>query len=299
MVRSKSSPHLRDDAVTEIQARALAPTVQSAPRDIHDPDAEIRVLSSDERYEPGAPLGAGGMGEVRLCRDRMIGREVAVKKVLPAHAQVSESRARFAREARVQGQLEHPAIVPVYDFGVDHEGKPYFTMKRVRGVTLESVIDALRRGDEATSRTYTLHKLLGAFVHVCLAIDFAHEHGVLHRDLKPSNVMLGGYGEVYVLDWGLAKVRSATSDLEPDSKQAPLPSVDAYGSTPTEVGSVLGTPGYMAPEQIRGAPADERTDVYALGSILFEILTHERLHGDGSVEVMTQRALDGIDARPS
>lgn len=285
-----------DDAITEVQAGALAPTVHSSTRDITDPDAEIVVLPTSERYEPRAQLGAGGMGEVRLGLDRMIGREVAIKSVLPAHANAADIRARFAREARVQGQLEHPAIVPVYDFGIDADGKPYFTMKRVRGVTLENVVDALRRGDEATARTYTLHKLLGAFVQVCFAIDFAHEHGVLHRDLKPSNVMLGGYGEVYVLDWGLAKVSSAA---EVASERIPKAPIATHGSTPTAAGSVLGTPGYMAPEQIHGADADRRTDVYALGSILFEILTHERLHGDGPVEVMTQRTLEGVDARPS
>lgn len=283
----------------------------SHPRDIDDPDAEISVLPASERYEQRASLGEGGMGEVRLCRDRVIGREVALKVVLPTHANRSEIRARFVREARVQGQLEHPAIVPVYDFGVDADGQPYFTMKRVRGVTLENVLDGLRRDDDVTKRLYTAHRLLAAFVQVCLAIDFAHERGVLHRDLKPGNVMLGGHGEIYVLDWGLAKVRSASRSLESASS---TPAADVTGATsahsteadvvavksaPTEVGAVLGTPGYMAPEQIRGEPLDARTDIYLLGGILFEILTLEPLHGGGSFAGMMKRALDGADARPS
>jgi len=284
----------------------------SHPRDIDDPDAEVPVIPNEERYEQRESLGEGGMGEVRLCRDRVIGREVALKVVLPAHAGRSEIRARFIREARVQGQLEHPAIVPVYDFGVDADGHPYFTMKRVRGVTLESVLDALRRDDDATRRLYTAHRLLAAFVQVCLAIDFAHERGVLHRDLKPGNVMLGGHGEVYVLDWGLAKVRSASRSFASASASS-TPAARETGATstegdvvsgdvksaPTEAGAVLGTPGYMAPEQIRGEPLDARTDIYLLGGILFELLTLEPLHGGGSFAGMMKRALEGADARPS
>jgi eukaryotic-like serine/threonine-protein kinase len=238
----------------------------------------------------------------------MIGRDVALKGVLAAHATRTEIRSRFIREARVQGQLEHPAIVPVYDFGTDAEGQPFFTMKRVRGVTLERVLDALRRGDEATARLYTRHKLLGAFVQVCLAIDFAHERGVLHRDLKPANVMLGGYGEVYVLDWGLAKVRSASRSFESApltraAKSEPTASheepVADVKSAPTAVGIVLGTPGYMAPEQVKGEPVDLRTDIYLLGGILFEILTLEPLHGGGTIAGMMKRALEGVEARAS
>ncbi len=163
-------------------------------------------------------------------------------------------RARFVREARVQAQLEHPAIVPVYDFGIDGAGQPFFTMKCVRGATLESAIDDLRRADETALRLFTRHKLLAAFVQVCLAVDFAHERGVIHRDLKPANVMLGGHGEVYVLDWGVAKVRSATRTLDPTAEDAPEPVDDAppegtttTKSAPTAAGAMLGTPGYMAP----------------------------------------------------
>ncbi|MBS2012888.1 MAG: protein kinase [Deltaproteobacteria bacterium] len=299
----------RDDAVTvarEDKTLAMARTISSSPHAIGDPDADVVVLPTARRYEPLGDLGEGGMGEVRLCKDRMIGREVAFKAVLGAHAGKENIRARFIREARVQGQLEHPAIVPVYDFGADANGTPYFTMKRVRGTTLDGICEELRAGDEEASRTYSLHKLLAAFVQVCLAIDFAHERGVLHRDLKPSNVMLGGYGEVYVLDWGLAKVRTASKTLDdhaPQGAPAMGGEVDVEMgpnvTPPTEAGAVLGTPGYMAPEQVRGEEVDERTDVYALGAILFELLTLEPLHGAGNVAAMMKSALKGADARPS
>jgi eukaryotic-like serine/threonine-protein kinase len=292
------------EAVTELHSGPVG--------DIADPDAEIPVFPADQRYEAGTSLGEGGMGEVRLCRDRVIGREVALKAILGSHAARGELRARFVREARVQGQLEHPAIVPVYDFGVDGAGQPFFTMKRVRGSTMEDVIDALRRGDQAAARYYTLHKLLGAFVQVCLAIDFAHERGVVHRDLKPANVMLGGHGEVYVLDWGVAKVRSASSPLD-TKPSAPSIRIDGGGASldeprevitgdkyaPTAAGAILGTPAYMAPEQLAGGEVDARTDVYALGGILFELLTLEPLHGSGTVASMMKRAIQGADARAS
>ena len=296
------------EAVTELRAGPLGSTLASEPGDIADPDGELPNFPLEQRYELRTSLGEGGMGEVRLCRDRVIGREVALKVIHGTHAARGELRARFVREARVQGQLEHPAIVPVYDFGVDAEGQPFFTMKRVRGVTLESILDGQRRGDEATTRLYTLHKLLAAFVQVCLAIDFAHERGVVHRDLKPANIMLGGYGEVYVLDWGVSKVRSASSTFGPtsapallidDSASSPREVITGDKSAPTAAGAVLGTPGYMAPEQLLGVEVDARTDIYALGGILFELLTLEPLHGEGSIAAMMRRAIEGADARPS
>jgi eukaryotic-like serine/threonine-protein kinase len=278
-----------------------------APADIADPDADFVLYGKDERYEARRRLGEGGMGEVLLSRDRVIGREVAMKVVQSEHPRKKELRERFVREARVQGQLEHPAIVPVYDFGVNAEGRAFFTMRRVRGVTLEDILDRLRNGDTVAERAHTRHTLLATFVRVCLAIEFAHEHGVIHRDLKPANVMLGRHGEVYVLDWGLAKVRSASKSLDeprPPTESDGIPPSDreslsnvAEGST--AYGAILGTPQYMAPEQILGESLDGRSDVYALGAILFEILTLEPLQGTGSVAAIFKRATQGVDARAS
>ena len=201
-------------------------------------------LVHGERYQLGDELGRGGMGEVCSAYDTQIGREVAIKRLhadQPSHHQL----ARFLREARIQGRLQHPAIPPVHEIGVDEEGRPYFAMTRLAGVML---VDVLRNPQAHPS--FTRQRLLRAFVEVCHAIELAHANGVLHRDIKPSNVLLGDRGEVYLIDWGIAReVDRPTTEL-------------------------AGTPGYMAPEQERGDDdLDGRVDVYALGCVLFEILT--------------------------
>ena len=193
-----------------------APTLRSdphpaAPHDTPQSRVHFDVATVDDaghavRYRIGDTLGVGGMGEVRRCRDRRIGREVAMKVVRSDAAGLAWMRERFLREARIQGQLEHPCIVPVYDLGMGPDGATYFTMKRVRGATLEDVVDALRAGDPEAERKWSRRRLLSAFSTVCGAVDYAHSRGVVHRDLKPGNVMLGDFGEVYLLDWGLAKV---------------------------------------------------------------------------------------------
>ena len=250
----------------------------------------------NERYVLRELIGRGGMGEVHVCKDRHIGREVAIKVIRPDHMTRPDVVRRFEREARVQGQLEHPAIVPVYDFGVAPDGAMYFTMKRLRGVTFHDVLWMLRNGDAYALATYSRRKLLSAFTRACLAVAFAHSRGVLHRDLKPSNIMLGDFGEVYVLDWGLSKIRRA-----PDIALEARIETPAHSEHRTIVGEVVGTPGYMAPEQALGEVdrLDARTDVYALGAILFEILTLEPLHKDDSPENVMLSTLYGVEARPS
>ena len=261
--------------------------------------------SSDapDRYELRARLGEGGMGEVYLCADHRIGRDIAMKVIRAERNSSPDARSRFVREARVQGQLEHPSIVPVYDLARDEDGVAYFTMRRVRGKTLEQVIDALRARDAEAEQEWTRYKLLSSFASVCQAIDFAHTRGVLHRDLKPDNVMLGDFGEVYVLDWGLAKVLEADagplSGRDAGRLVTPDPVID--DSARTAFGTVMGTPGYMAPEQAMsdGRSIDARADVYALGAILFELLTLEPLHARTTSEDILRSTLRGADARPS
>jgi eukaryotic-like serine/threonine-protein kinase len=241
----------------------------------------------ESRYVAGEVLGQGGMGEVRSCLDARIGRRVAVKVVRRGTGSAADARARFVREARVQGQLEHPAVVPVYDFGITPDGLEYFTMKRVRGQTLADVIEELRtRAEPASNR-----RLLSAFSRICLAVDYAHTRGVLHRDLKPANLMVGDFGEVYVLDWGLAKVRGAPDLASADAV------LDAPGGELTLDGSILGTPGYVAPERIAGEEPDARADVYSLGAILYEILALEPLVPRGNVAEMLAWTLSGRTTR--
>jgi serine/threonine protein kinase len=287
------------DAPITIADRAFADTV--AP----ESPANVAVALLDDpayalRYERGELLGEGGMGAVRLSGDRRIGRDVAMKTMIAQDRPRRDLTARFLREACVQGQLEHPGIVPVYDLGRDPTGDLYFTMKRVRGVTFADIIDRLRSKDGEAMQQYSRRKLLSAFASACQAVAFAHTRGVVHRDLKPANVMLGDFGEVYVLDWGIAKIVNV-----PDLP-APAPGERASitaGSDPgsrTLAGVTMGTPGYMSPEQLRGeGEIDARTDVYSLGAILFELLCLEPMHPKGTLQAVMTSTLQGADARAS
>ncbi|MCW5801140.1 MAG: protein kinase [Deltaproteobacteria bacterium] len=254
------------------------------------------------RYTVGDMIGQGGMGEVLLAYDEQIGREVAIKRIR-ADQPSAEERARFVREARVQGRLEHPAVVPVYDLAVDGDGKPYFVMKRLSGTDMHELLKRMRSGEEGNEGARR-RQLLRAFADVCLAVEFAHQRGVIHRDLKPANIMLGDFGEVYVLDWGVARASAA---LDVSWQEGAPASVRRAPVTPrtgdlsieageTQAGTVLGTPAYMAPEQLVGERAETSSDIYALGCILFEIAAGEALHPRTR---SLGSALEDVDARPS
>ncbi len=247
----------------------------SVPKESRPPSRARKSASFERRYGHRKTLGEGGMGEVHLYTDRTIGRDIALKVIRGERKESAE--ARFVREARVQGQLEHPSVVPVYDLGSDAEGKLFFTMKRIRGQSLEEILKGLRK-DDPDFVHYSRRRLLGAFLQVCQTMAYAHTRGVLHRDLKPANLMLGAFGEVYVLDWGLAKLVGATEeDADTITEHTHL---DGPAVSYTVDGDILGTPGYMAPEQLAGSvdDLDERADIYALGAILHELLTLKPLH---------------------
>jgi serine/threonine-protein kinase len=267
------------------------------PRRVEAGGADIGGHDFAKRYQPGKQLGEGSMGEVVLVRDGRILRDVAMKRLHPEHhAMRPDLRDRFLREARIQGQLEHPSVVPVYDIDTDHEGREYFTMKRVRGLTLEQIIKGLRDGDPEFASKYSRRKLLTAMSRICLAVAFAHERGVVHRDLKPANIMLGDYGEVHLLDWGIAKIVGVDDPTYEERVDTTHDRVQR-----TEAGFVVGTPGYMAPEQARGETRTYggRSDIYSLGTILFETMTLERLHDKPAVENILLSTVSGVEGRPS
>jgi eukaryotic-like serine/threonine-protein kinase len=261
------------------------PTTMTIPDAVGSP----QVGDLGPRYWIDSVIGTGGMGEVVSARDEQIGRMVAIKRMRTQDSR-EEAHARFMREALIQGRLEHPAVVPVHELWHDDAGQPFFVMKQLAGTTLADVLTYLATGEAYIVRRYPRQRLLRAFVDVCLAIEFAHTRGVVHRDLKPANIMLGDFGEVYVLDWGIARVVD-------EATRASFADVDSLAGA-TLAGTVFGTPGYMSPEQAIGdADIDRRADVYSLGCILFEILAGEPLHPRGQAGLAS--AVAGIDARPS
>ncbi|MCA9641562.1 MAG: serine/threonine protein kinase, partial [Myxococcales bacterium] len=239
----------------------------------------IALQSRPTRFDPIGHLDEGGMGEVLLAVDKPLSRLVAVKRL---HARLEhnlEQRARFTREVRIQSRLNHPGVVPLFEAG-SNQGLPYFAMKRVHGRVLSEILASSRLGDEATLQRFDQHRLLQDFARLAWTVAFAHSQGVVHRDIKPSNVMLGEYGEVYLLDWGVAS--QPRSDA---SVVTPLGNAPADLTDPTQA---LGTPAYMSPEHARGGgEVEPSSDVFALGAILFEVLTHKRLNpGSGANEAM-------------
>ncbi len=233
------------------------------------------VLDGKARYEQSRKLGEGGMGEVIHANDNDIGRPVAVKR-LRSEVASPATLARFVEEIRTVGKLEHPNIIPIHDVGLDGPGEYYFVMKYVDGETLESIIERLAAGDPTYHRRYGFEARVQIFRGILEAVAFAHSKGILHRDIKPANVMVGAYGEVILMDWGIAKHMG--TGIEPTA-----PAEAANGSPPkegrrgrafeTQVGALVGTPAYMSPEQARGEPLDARSDVYSLSVLFHELLS--------------------------
>ncbi|HZI66739.1 MAG TPA: serine/threonine-protein kinase, partial [Thermoanaerobaculia bacterium] len=222
-------------------------------------------------YEIVAPIGAGGMGEVYRAKDPRLGRDVAIK-VLPASVSQDHDRLRrFEQEARAAGLLNHPNITAVYDIG-SADGAPYVVTELLEGETLRSRL---------STGPLPVRKALDYAIQIGRGLAAAHEKGIVHRDLKPENLFLTKDGRVKILDFGLAKLKPSESE---ERQQTNLPT----GSIGTEPGVVLGTMGYMSPEQVRGKPADHRSDIFAFGAILWEMLAGRRaFHGDTAADTMT------------
>jgi eukaryotic-like serine/threonine-protein kinase len=225
-----------------------------------------------ERYELAEEIARGGMGRIVTATDANIDRVVAMKLLIRGSEEQLGLQLRFTEEAQITGQLQHPNIVPVYDLGTHTDGQLYFTMKLVSGRTLRDILRKLRRRDEATAESFSRVRLLNAFQQVCMGIAYAHSRGVVHRDLKPSNIMFGDFGEVLVMDWGLAKILGTKMGSTEEKVTSHREQLSRWA---TRHGEVIGTPGYMPPELALGQldEVDERSDVYSLGSILYELLT--------------------------
>jgi serine/threonine protein kinase len=264
--------------------KPTAVTGQKPQRSVSD--ALALRQKNTQRYVVEGEIARGGMGAVLRAVDCDIRREVAVKYMLDDKD--PKKKARFIEEAQINGQLEHPNIVPVYDLGIDAQKRPFIMMKMVKGRSLKEVLDQLRDQPKQAEQEFTLGRLLNILVNVCNALSFAHARNVIHRDLKPANIMLGDFGEVYVMDWGLAKVLNqpgaaeklpqavmATDTASVADRNAQVVTSRAPEADLTQEGSVLGTPVYMPPEQATGRldAIDQRSDVYSLGAILYELLT--------------------------
>jgi serine/threonine-protein kinase len=262
--------------VAPASLRSTRPSVLPRVQPIGD-DYQL-VHESAARYRTVKELGAGGMGEVEQADDVDIGRPVAIKRLLPDAASAA-NLVRFVQEVRIVGNLEHPNVVPLHDVGLDANGRYFFVMKYVNGESLERVIERLQAHDPDAEREYTFERRIEVFLGVLRALEYAHAQGVIHRDVKPANVMIGRYGEVWLMDWGVAK-RIGQSDVKYTDE--PKDSSPRAQIRTTRHGAIVGTPAYMAPEQARGDldAIDARSDLYAASVMFHELLTLRHRHED-------------------
>lgn len=279
---------VRDGYLTEEEAVAIARALVDRPL-----DTGLRGA----RYDLGAVIGRGANGVVHVAGDRRLGRQVALKLHSKGVELGEVELGRFAHEAQVTGQLAHPSIVPVHDLGVLPDGRAFYAMKRIDGETLKDVFDGIKRDVGDYVDTWTVPHLVVVLLRVAQATAYAHDRGVVHRDIKPANVMVGDYGEVLLLDWGVARVLG-----QGEAGIRPVSTWRSEGDgDPTMVGTVAGTPAYMAPEQARGdidsiGPA---ADVYSIGVVLYEYLVGARPFRAANVRELLDRVIEDTIQPPS
>ena len=252
---------------------------EQAPAQIDDAEPQAELL---QRFVDEGEIGRGGTSSIRRVHDKNLLRRVAMKVLDPALASQPRQMQSFLEEAQITAQLEHPGIVPVHELGADADGTRYFTMRLVRGHTLAEWIESA----EDLGSPESLQDGLSILLKTCDALAFAHSRGVLHCDLKPANIMVGSFGEVYLMDWGLAHLRGAGASVEVDRVPG--------GRSPRVEGIVSGTPAYLSPEQALGKwrECDERTDVFSLGAVLYHLLTGRAPFVGESVQAALRHAID-------
>ncbi len=280
---------VRIDAVKQLEERASS--IGDAPADV--PDQPLPGQLGD-RYRVFYEIARGGMGAVFAAQDVRLRRPVAVKVMLGCHLHHASVRNRFVEEARITGQLQHPGVPPVHDLGELPDGRPFLVMKLIKGRTLAELLK------ERPDPRHDLPRFLEVFEKIAQTVAYAHSKGVIHRDLKPANVMVGAFGEVQVMDWGLAKVLDGSADEGPppdDARPLSVIETDRDPGMHTQAGSVMGTLAYMPPEQARGEVerVGRPADVFALGAILCEVLTGRPAYTGTATEVRAKATLGQVD----
>jgi serine/threonine protein kinase len=276
-----------------------APTIDRPVTEDGLATTDFETRASGDRYHLIRMHATGGIGRVWLAKDVALGREVALKELRSDRHSSAGIEERFVLEARITGQLEHPGIIPIYELGTHPDGRPFYTMRFIKGRTFRDAIQIYhQKRERGDPHALELQQLLTAFVSICNAVGYAHSRGIVHRDLKPANIVLGDFGEVMVLDWGLAKVLGDDSVQEGSFSLSSVVS-DSSGSRTVD-GQVLGTPAYMAPEQATGEiqRIDAHTDVYGLGAILYELLTNQPPFRGNTMEELLRRVTHLQPERP-
>lgn len=269
--------------------------------------AQVREQLEEKKYKVITTINRGGMGVILQARDLRIRRTVAMKVMKTSNQFSRENVLRFIDEAQLTGQLEHPNIVPIYELGIDEQGEIFYTMKFVKGTTLDDVLRGIRNGRQKTIEKYPLGTLLTIFQKVCDAVAYAHSKSIVHRDLKPENIMIGSFGEVLVMDWGLAKNLTTIRKETPEATNQTVPNTpvaksgDDLRGFETMHGLIVGTPPYISPEQARGEldRIDERSDIYVLGGILYAILALRPPVEGESVHEVVEKIVTSAIAPPS
>lgn len=229
----------------------------------------------DAKFLEVEPFTEGGGGVLYRATDAFLHRRVILKLLKPEHRNSPDVSRRFLREARVTALIQHPSTVPIYEMGRDPDGNPFFTMKEIRGESMNDIFRGVTARDRSFDRFRPREVMIDLVIQVGQALAYAHTCGVVHRDIKPGNIMVGAFGEVMVMDWGVAKILDGEEEHQVEYR--PVPSLVGDGDS-TEYGKIYGTPRYMAPEQARGhTNLDERVDIFSLGAVLYEALIHRPL----------------------